>query len=298
MLWVVGGLLAWLAVGLLFGLVIGRAVRLADQRERGAVVTGVLTTAHLPSDMIPAVGRSSPRRRVPFPPVAVVLAGVGLALEAVGYAVRLSDARGQVATLLSMDAPFSVPRLYVSALFAAAAIAALMGGASLGGRRRWWMGVALVAGGVAAVKAGSTLHYSAFIWVSEAVGEAGAILASLGVAGAVIGWLWLLAPGERRDRRRVLGTLSVYAGASVGLSAVSTVVAGAFGAGRWTAMATFVEESGEALSAVAFLVAVLVGVAPRLVLPADWALRRSADRYTLEVPEAASGPVAGRRPAR
>jgi hypothetical protein len=47
--------------------------------------------------------------------------------------------------------------------------------------------------------------------------------------------------------------------------------------------ATFLEESGEALAGVAVLVAVLVGVAPRLVLPADWALRRTADAHTIEV---------------
>ena len=50
--------------------------------------------------------------------------------------------------------------------------------------------------------------------------------------------------------------------------------------------ATFLEESGEALAGVAFLMAVLVGVAPRLVLPAAWALRRTADAQTLDVPEA------------
>jgi hypothetical protein len=80
----------------------------------------------------------------------------------------------------------------------------------------------------------------------------------------------------------------LYAGAAVGLSAISTFVADAAGgASRWAAMATFVEESGEALTAVAFLMAVFVGVAPRLVLPADWALRREADAHTLDVPQAA-----------
>jgi hypothetical protein len=34
------------------------------------------------------------------------------------------------------------------------------------------------------------------------------------------------------------------------------------------------------------LVAVLVGVAPRVVLPVDWALRRRADAETIDVPEA------------
>ena len=54
---------------------------------------------------------------------------------------------------------------------------------------------------------------------------------------------------------------------------------------RATATPTFLEESGEALGAVVFLVAVLVGVAPRLVLPADWVLRRTADAHTLELAE-------------
>ena len=48
--------------------------------------------------------------------------------------------------------------------------------------------------------------------------------------------------------------------------------------------ATFLEESGEALAGVAFLLAVLAGVAPRLVLPASWPLRRSADAQTLDLP--------------
>ena len=43
-----------------------------------------------------------------------------------------------------------------------------------------------------------------------------------------------------------------------------------------------------------FLMAVLVGVAPRLVLPAAWALRRSADAQTLDVPDLLPGrPVPG-----
>jgi hypothetical protein len=34
------------------------------------------------------------------------------------------------------------------------------------------------------------------------------------------------------------------------------------------------------------LTAVLVGVAPRLVLPADWLLRREADAQTIDAPGA------------
>jgi hypothetical protein len=186
-----------------------------------------------------------------------------------------------------MDAPFSVPRLFVATLFAAAAMAALAGSGSLPGRRTWWTAVAVVAAGVAAVKAGSTIHAAAFAGASDLISTPGAVVASLVLAAAVVGWLWSLSRGERRDRRRVLSCLALYAGASVGLSAVSTLVAGAAGAAsRWAAMATFIEESGEALTAVAFLMAVFVGVAPRLVLPADWALRRADDAHTLDVPAA------------
>ncbi|SHN89062.1 hypothetical protein SAMN05660350_05057 [Geodermatophilus obscurus] len=52
-----------------------------------------------------------------------------------------------------------------------------------------------------------------------------------------------------------------------------------------SALETYLEESGEALAGVAVLVAVLVGVAPRLVLPASWVLRRNSDAATLDVPE-------------
>jgi hypothetical protein len=92
--------------------------------------------------------------------------------------------------------------------------------------------------------------------------------------------------------------LAAYAGASVGLSAVSAAVVGALGAASSAAAAaTFLEESGEALSGVAFLIAVLAGVAPRLVLPAAWALRRSADAHTLELPEQLPGRSAAQRSA-
>ncbi len=294
--WVLTGLALWLVVGLASGVVLGRAVRLADRRAPG---TGhdVLTTADLPPSMVhPRTGAVAPRRRVPFPPVAVALAAAAVTLEGVGYAVALTGARGPVAGLLSMDAPFSLPRLYIAGLFAAAAVAALVGGAQLAGRRTWWTAVAVVAGGAAAVKAGSTVHADAFGAASSVLTTAGAVLVSAAIAGAVLGGLRITSRGDRRDRRRVLRSLGLYAGASVGLSGVSSVVGGAYGgASRWAVMATFVEETGEALTAAAFLVAVLVGVAPRLVLPAGWLLRRADDARTLDVPQVSPASL-GQRP--
>jgi hypothetical protein len=115
------------------------------------------------------------------------------------------------------------------------------------------------------------------------------VLLSALAAGVVVGSLWFLSRHERRDRRRVLGVLACYALASVGLSSA----AGAGGSTNWVVTMTFLEESGEALAGVSFLIAVLVGVAPRVVLPAAWALRRTADVQTLELPEQ----LPGRSPA-
>jgi hypothetical protein len=234
------------------------------------------------------------RRRVPIPPIGVALLAIAVALETWGYVVRLTGAAGSTVQLLSMDAPFSLPRMYVAALFTAAALAAVAGARRIPGRRTWWLAVALVAGGIAAVKAGSTVHARALAWLNEAVGTASALLVSASAALAVVGALWFLSRTEQRDRRRLLSVLALYAAAAVGLSALSSAAAST----SWAAAATFVEESGEALAGVGFLIAVLVGVAPRVVLPATWALRREADAHTLELPEGLPGRSTVEGPAR
>jgi hypothetical protein len=196
-----------------------------------------------------------------------------------------------------MDAPLSVPRMYVAALFGAAALAAVAGAGAMPGRRAWWLAVAVVAGIICAVKAGSILHAIALTGLSAAITFPGAVLVSVVVAGAVVGGLWFLSRTEQRDRTRVLSALALYAAASVGLSAVSSALAEAYGlAAGWTLAVSYLEETGEALAGVAMLVAVLTGVAPRVVLPATWALRRTADEHTLQVPERpplATGPSQG-----
>jgi hypothetical protein len=288
-LWIVVGLVAWTLIGGLLAVVIGRSIRLADSRSPGTGVPTDLTTGDLPATLQP-VARPMPaaevarRRPIPLPNVGIALLAVAVLAETVGFVTRLTGARGTAAHLLSMDAPLSLPRMFVAALFAAGALAAVAGASSLPGRRAWWLGVGVVGGGIAAVKAGSTVHADALAALTIAVGARGALLISAVAAAAVVGGLWILSRHERRDRRRVLGVLTLYAGASVGLSAISSAVAGAAGgASTWAATATFLEESGEALAGVGFLIAVLAGVAPRLVLPAAWPLRRSADAHTLDV---------------
>jgi hypothetical protein len=296
-IWVLGGLVVWSVVAFFFAVVVGRGIRLADRRSPGTGVDDVLTTADLLPRTAPAAARVR-RRAIPVPPIGIALFGVAVALETWGYVLRLTGATGGTARLLSMDATLSLPRMYVATLFAAAAMAAVAGAGSIPGRRTWWLAVGVVAGGIAAVKAGSTLHAEALSGLNEAVGARFALLMSAFAAVAVVGGLWFLSRSERRDRRRVLGVLALYAGASVGLSAVSSAVAGIAGAASsLAATATFLEESGEALSGVAFLIAVLAGVAPRLVLPATWPLRRSADAHTLTLPEQLPTRTSAERPA-
>ena len=275
----------WLVLAFAVAVVIGRSIKLADRRELNARKTR-FTLGDLPdfagAPATPLAVRTvvtarPKRRKVPLPPIGVALAALGVTLETVGFVLRLSGARGETATLFSMDAPLSVPRMYVTAVFAAASVAALGAAGRLPARRAWWTAVGAIGAAICFVKAGGNVHADALHWLNDTIGKAGALAVSLLLAVAVLGLLWYLARGERRDRLRVLGSLALYAAAAVGLSAISSSMTGA----RAAAAATFVEESGEALGAVVFLVAVLVGVAPRLVLPADWALRRSADAQTI-----------------
>ena len=291
-LWIGGVLVAWMGIALLVAVVIGRGIRLADRRSVGtderAVDLPAVAAARRP-------GAARVRRRaVPLPPIGVGLVVAAVALETTGYITRLSGSTGSTARLLSMDAPLSLPRMFVAALFAAAALAALSGAGAIPGRRTWWTAVGVVAGGIAAVKAGGTVHARAIHALTAAIGATAAQLVSAALAAVVVVTLGVLSRAERRDRRRVLSVLALYAVAAVGLSEVSSLVAGAYGgASHWAAAATFIEESGEALAGVAFLMAVMVGVAPRLVLPAEWALRREIDAHTLDLPEQAPGRTIG-----
>jgi hypothetical protein len=291
-LWIVGGLVAWVVVAVLAGMVIGRGIRIADRqaaagRELVAAPGGARQRA---------VARTR-RRALPLPPAGIALAVVAVVLETTGYVLSLTQAEGTARRLLSMDTPHSLPRMFVAALFAAAAVTAILGAGSLPGRRAWWTAVGVVAGLIAAVKAGGTIHAAAITALSQTLGSAAAQAVSVLLAVGVIAALWWLSRSDRRDRRRVLGTLALYAVAAVGLSGITDFVAGDSGSFVLTVTSTFIEESSEALSGVGFLVAVLAGVAPRLVLPGTWPLRREADNFTLDSAEAVPGRLAsdGRR---
>ncbi len=294
-LWVVGGLALWTGVAFVVAVIMGRGIRLADKRSLSAGADTVITSAEMPVGAAARRSVSPVRRRVvPLPPVGIALVAIAVALETVGYVTRLSGSTGAIAQMWSMDAPLSVPRMFVAFLFAAGALAAFAGASSIPGRRTWWTMVGLVAAAISSVKAGGTIHAHALHLLTRAIGASGALLVSIAIAAVGLGVLGFLSRAEQRDRRRILSVLSLYAVAAVGLSAVSQAASGTF----WTAAATYVEESGEAITAAAFLVGVLIGVAPRLVLPADWALRRAVDAHTLDVVEGLPGQAATGGPAR
>ena len=292
--WVVGGLVAWFVVATMFALLLGASIRLRDRRSTPPAAFTPMTVET--SVRVPTAVSS--RRRFPLPPVGVALVAIATALMVSGYVVRVSGSTGPAAQMLSMDAPLSLPRTFVAGLFAIAAIAAAAGAARNPGRRTWWASVSVVTAGIAAVKADGMAHTLALQALGRAVTPLGALLISVVAAAGIVVALWVLSRHERRDRRRILGVLTLYGLAAVGLSAVSSTVAGAYGsASTWAAAATLIEETSEALAAVAVLIGVLVGVAPRLVLPRDWVLQREADALSLDVPAQLPGGAAQRGPA-
>lgn len=226
-------------------------------------------------------------RRPPVPRWAWRLGGVVVGLEIVGFLLRVLHAPRWISRPLSMELPFSAPRLLIAAVFVAVAVAALSGAARLRGRRTWWTAIAGVAALVALVKAGSVVHKVVLEAIDGYAHPVRTLLLSGSVAAAGIAWLWWLSRDDRRDRRRVLTWFALYAGASVGLSTVSGVVESALGHGHpLTAAAALVEESTEGIAAVGLLLAVLLGVAPKLVLPAGWSFRRQDDEGSPEPVEA------------
>ena len=120
-LWVVGGLVAWTVVGFGIALVIGRSIRTADLRSVPAGSDPVLSPAAAAAARpapAPVVARVR-RRAVPLPAFGIALVVLAVALETSGYVVALSGSTGPSAQLLSMDAPLSLPRMFVALIFVA-----------------------------------------------------------------------------------------------------------------------------------------------------------------------------------
>jgi hypothetical protein len=249
-------------------------------------------TASAPSRTSAAMGAGA------LPRIVGGLAAAAVVLLAVGLAARLTGVRGPLAELLSMDAPGSLSRMFVTGVLASAAVVAALGARWRPGRRAWWTAVAAVAAALALTKGVGTVH-SQFV---HALGPGvrawhGMVVLGLLATAGLVG-LWRLSGDDRRDRHRLVAVLGAHAFAAVGLAAVSTYVKIWAGETAY-AGATFVEETAEALTAVGLLAVVLLGVLPRLVLPEGSLLRRRDDDVPQQLQAAAAGaPPAGLRLSR
>jgi hypothetical protein len=185
----------------------------------------------------------------------LLLAGLVVLSQVVGLVTRLTCRTTTCAPWtdrLDIDALGSVPRLLVTSLLVVVALccwwAVLRAGRH--GAGIWWATLGLGATVLAVAKA-TSLHS-----VLEARLPGAQLLfvvvSLAGLAVAVVSGRWV----RRGTRVAVVTWLALYAVASVGLGAVSVVLAGA---GTLPAdLASWVEETAEGLAAVGLLVAVAV----------------------------------------
>jgi hypothetical protein len=187
------------------------------------------------------------------------LAVLVLALYTAGLVERLrcglfDRCGGPVAHLVDLDALGGLPRLLTTAFFVATAVLAFRAGRALAGRPAlWWAAV----GGIGVLLALAKLVSA------HSVAKADAVMVTL-VGGIVIAAVSLVALYVAGRRWRVAAAgpvvlaLACYAFAAIGLDAVTSLVAAVqTTTGPLTqAAATFVEELGEALTALVLLVTV------------------------------------------
>src|SRR3954453_5136157 len=82
-LWVLGGLAVWSVIALLFAVVLGRGIRLADRRSLGTGLDDLLTTADLPASLQPArvaASANARRRAIPVHPIGIALFTIAVTL--------------------------------------------------------------------------------------------------------------------------------------------------------------------------------------------------------------------------
>jgi hypothetical protein len=188
----------------------------------------------------------------------VGLAAALIALYCGGLVVRIRCRAlghcGGPARVLDLDALGGLPRLTTTTLFLVTAVFAWRASRVSSGRRAlWWSSV----GGIGAV-----LALLKLVSVHSSAKADSAVLTLLGsvlLAAVALAALWLL--GRRWDvpaTGPVVLALALYAGAAIGLDVV-TWLFGAVQSGTGAlseAAATFVEELGEALTALVLLVTV------------------------------------------
>jgi hypothetical protein len=204
------------------------------------------------------IGRLRPARWL------LALAGLGALLFTTGLlvqvrcAVHRCPARG-VRRLFDLDALGALPRSFTTLVFLVIAVYTGLACVRAAGRIRWWWAlVAVGAVGLALAKAVST-H-------SSLERDDGRLLTLVGgLVVTVVGLSVLLWTGRRWSvpgTRAVVTALAVYALAALGLDQVTGAVASVSGNRVLHAFAVFLEEGGEAATAV-LLLATVVQAVPR-----------------------------------
>src|SRR3954451_14856786 len=192
---------------------------------------------------------------------AVALVGAGL--FAVGLLVELRCARGRcpsarVHRLFDLDGIGSLPRLFTTAVFLAIAVLALVACRRAQDRARLWWGALVVGGAALAVAKAVSVHSS----LERDDGQQTTLV--VGVTLTVVGLPLLWWAGRRwvvPGATLATAALGLYALAALGLDQVTGAVVSARPVVR--ALAVFVEEGGEAFTAVVLLAAVSVAGARR-----------------------------------
>ena len=220
-----------------------------------------------------------------WPPLRVswwvyALACTAVVLFPVGLVVRVRCGLGRcngsmLQHLFDLDSVGGLPRLFTTGLFAAvAALAWWAARQCAGDRRTWWTAVS----GVGAVLALAKLVSAHSVAKSSA--PVATLLVSVLLAGVAL--VTLTVAGRRWNvpaTRPVVIALGVYAAAALGLDAITAAaVAAQSHVGALTAAtSTFIEESGEAATALLLLVTVRWHLPARSggVAPAEAVLQNS-----------------------
>ena len=194
----------------------------------------------------------------------VLLAAVGGLLFTAGLLVEVRCAVGRcpapgVRRLFDLDALGALPRLFTTVVFVVIAVSTGLACRRAAGRVRWWW--AAVAGGavaLAALKAVS-VHSSLERDDGRLLTLAGGVAVTV-VALSLLLWLGLRwsVPGVLP----VVGALAAYAAAALGLDQVTAAVGSLTTDPVVLAFAVYLEEGGEAVTALV-LMATVVQAAPR-----------------------------------
>jgi hypothetical protein len=199
-----------------------------------------------------------------------LLGAVELVLFPLGLVARVHCSVGQchgswLNHAVDLDAIGGLPRLLITGLFVAVAVLGFSAARRSAGTARWWWTAIAALGAVLAPAKLVSVHSTAKEASPLLTLVVGCVLTIAALAGlAVVGRRWGIA-----GVRPILVALAAYAAAAIGLDALGSAVEAAHPhAVLVGAICTFVEELGEAVTALLVVVAVRWNLPQDAVVPA------------------------------